>query len=180
MSFSEDDSADPLVSVARAVRARGLKGEIVADLLTDFPERFNGMERFIALSPTGEKKVVDLESFWFQNNRIILKLAKVDTVEAARELTGYEFCIPEAERVPLAANEYYDFDLEGCLVSELNGNELGRVQRVLKTGGAEILLIAASDGTEVLVPLAESIVVEIDIVEKKIIVDPPEGLLELS
>jgi 16S rRNA processing protein RimM len=180
MSGFESDSSDSLVSVARAVRARGLKGEIVADLLTDFPERFDSVERLIALTPNGEQKSLDLERFWFQNERIILKFATYDTVEAAKELTGYEFCVPEAELVPLDEHEYYDFDLEGCAVRDVSGREIGKVRSVLKTGGAEILVVTASDGAEVMVPLAESIVVEIDTVEKKILIDPPEGLLELS
>ena len=61
-----------------------------------------------------------------------------------------------------------------------NGENVGRVQRILKTGGAEILVIAAPNGAELLVPLAESIVIEIDIAGKRIVIDPPEGLLELS
>jgi 16S rRNA processing protein RimM len=180
MSSPESDSADSLISVARAVRTRGLKGEIVADLLTDFPQRFNSVERLVALSSNGERRIVELEDFWFQKDRIILKFANCDTVEAAGELIGYEFCVPEAERVMLAQDEYYDFELEGCAVREKNGRDVGRVRAIWKTGGAEILVITSSDDAEVLVPLAESIVIEIDTVGKEIVIDPPEGLLELS
>ncbi|HSB29940.1 MAG TPA: ribosome maturation factor RimM [Pyrinomonadaceae bacterium] len=180
MTSVEDDSKDSLVSVARAVRTRGLKGEIVADLLTDFPERFEGLDRLIAVNQAGERITLDLENFWFQNDRIVLKLAGFDTIEAAQELIGCEFCVPEAERVPLAENEYYDFELEGCVVRDVSGNDIGKVQRVLKTGGAEILEISGSKGAAVMVPLAESIVIEIDTVARRIVIDPPEGLLELS
>ena len=62
----------------------------------------------------------------------------------------------------------------------INGSRIGKVQSVLKTGGTEILLIDADDGSEVMVPLAKSIVVEIDVTNKKILIDPPEGLIELS
>ncbi len=176
---SEGDSSDSLVSVAKAVRTRGLKGEIVADLLTDFPERFNDLEQLVVLAPNGERKVVELEDFWLQNDRIVLKISGYDDVEAAKELIGYEFCVPDSERVELAHDQYYDFELEGCVVQNLNGTEIGEVRTILKTGGAEILVIDASNDKEVLVPLAESIVVEVDTVAKKIVVDPPEGLLEL-
>jgi len=180
MSSVGDDSSESLISVARAVRTRGLKGEIVAELLTDFPERFEAIDRLIASSPTGQRSSVELEEFWFQKDRIILKLAEVDSVEAAEELVGYEFCILEADRVPLNENEYYDFELEGCFVRDLGGRDIGEVQRVLKTGGTEILEIATEKGGTVLVPLAESIVTRIDISAKQIVIDPPEGLLELS
>ena len=177
--MSSDDS---LVSVAKAVRARGLKGEIVAELLTDFPERFEAIESLIALAPGGQRKVVELEDFWFQNERVILKLSGCDSVEAASEFTGYEFCVSEVDRVPLADDEYYDFELEGCDVQLESGQSIGTVRSVLKTGGAEILIVAQpaqSDSAEVMIPLAEEIVIEIDTVAKRIVVDPPEGLLEL-
>jgi len=180
MSFLEGDTREALVGVARAVKTRGLKGEIVADLLTDFPERFDSVSELIALSPTGERKTVELEEFWFQSGRIVLKLAHCDTVEAASQLVGYEFCVPEAERVQLTEDEYFDFELEGCSVQLVSGENLGTVQSILKTGGAEILVIATSKGAELLVPLARSIVLEIDTANKRIVVDPPEGLLELS
>jgi 16S rRNA processing protein RimM len=180
MTSVADDSSGSLVSIARAVRARGLKGEIVADLLTDFPERFEAIDRMFALSPAGQRRSVELESFWFQNDRIVLKLVGVNSVEAAQELVGFEFCVPEAERVPLSENEYYDFELEGCSVCDITGKDIGRVEKVLKTGGAEIHEIAADNGGTVLVPLAESIVTKIDIPAKRIVIDPPEGLLELS
>ena len=84
MTSSKSDSSDSLVSVAKAVRTRGLKGEIVAELLTDFPERFEGLASLIALAPGGHQRMVELEDFWIQNDRIILKLAGVDTIEAAK------------------------------------------------------------------------------------------------
>ena len=157
-----------------------MKGEIVAELLTDFPERFERLDRLIALSPAGQRRSVELEEFSFQKDRVILKFADVDSIETAQELIGYEFCIPEADRVPLNEDEYYDFELEGCLVRDTSGRKIGKVQSILKTGATEILEIGTESGSTVLVPLAESIVTDIDIPGKQIVIDPPEGLLELS
>jgi 16S rRNA processing protein RimM len=176
---SGSDSSDSLIIVARAVRTRGLKGELLADLLTDFPERFEARKQLVALSPDGKRATVELEDYWFQNGRVVLKLSGYDGVDAAKEFVGYEFCVPETERVELAEGEYYDFELEGCSVTELSGNSIGRVRAVLKTGGVAILAVVDDTDKEVLVPLAESIVVIIDIPSKKIVVDPPEGLFEL-
>jgi 16S rRNA processing protein RimM len=180
MSSFKGDTEQSLVGVARAVRTRGLKGEIVAELLTDFPERFDSIDKLVALSPTGDRKTVELEDFWFQSDRVILKLANCNSVEEASEFIGFEFCIKDAERVPLAQDEYYDFELEGCAAELMSGESIGIVQRILKTGGAPILVIVTGTGGEVLVPLAESIVVDIDTEGKRIVIDPPEGLLELS
>jgi 16S rRNA processing protein RimM len=174
------DVAGPgeLVVIARAVRARGLKGEIVAELLTDFPERFEDVEELVLVSPHGERTVKRLEDYWFQNDRVVLKLADYDDVDAAKTLVGFDFAVPEAERVSLPEDHYYDWELEGCAV-KTDDAVLGIVKAVLRTGGAEILVVAGEDGAERLIPLAESIVVKVDTEAKTIVVDPPEGLLDL-
>lgn len=174
----DDSGSSELVVIARAVRPRGLKGEVVAELLTDFPDRFEDVEELVLVSPNGEQKTKRLEDYFFQNDRIVLKLAGYDNVETAKELVGVEFAVPESERVPLPADHYYDWELEGCTVN-VGAESIGTVKSVLKTGGTEILVVAGESGKERLIPLADSIVVEIDTVQKTIVVDPPEGLLDL-
>ena len=173
-----EDRASELVVIARAVKPRGLKGEIVAELLTDFPDRFEDVEELVLVSPRGERTTKRLEDFWFQNDRVVLKLAGYNDVETAKELVGFAFAVPEAERVPLPADHFYDWELEGCAV-KVGDDKIGTVSAVLKTGGAEILVVTDKTGKERLIPLADSIVVKIDTAEKTIVVDPPEGLLDL-
>ena len=174
----EDAGSSELVVIARAVKPRGLKGEIVAELLTDFPERFEDVNELVLVSPGGERKTGTLEDYWFQNDRVILKLAGYDDVDTAKELVGIEFAVPESERVALPEDQYYDWELEGCTV-KVGNDTIGTVQSVIKTAGTEILQIADENGKEQLVPLVDSIVVEIDTAGKLIVVDPPEGLLDL-
>ncbi|HET7114146.1 MAG TPA: ribosome maturation factor RimM [Pyrinomonadaceae bacterium] len=167
-----------LVLIARAVKTHGLKGEVVAELLTDFPERFEDLEELVLVSPGGEQKTGSIEDFWFQKDRVVLKVAGYDDVDAAKQLIGYEFGVPESDRVQLEADEFYDWELEGCTV-KVGEESIGQVRSVMKTGGAEILVISDETGTERLVPLAAPIVVKIDPEGKTIVVDPPEGLLDL-
>jgi len=174
----EDVGANELVVIARAIKPRGLKGEIVAELLTDFPDRFEDLEELILVSPGGERTTKRLEDYWFQNHRVVLKVADYDSVEAAKQLVGFEFAIPEQDRVPLPADHYYDWELEGCTV-KVGAESIGIVKSVLKTGGAEILVVMDDSGKERLIPLADSIVVEVDAAGKTIVIDPPEGLLDL-
>jgi len=171
-------ASSELVIIARAIKPRGLKGEIVAELLTDFPERFENVEELVLVSPSGERSTKRLEDYWFQNDRVVLKLSGYDDVETAKELVGFEFAVPESERVPLPADHYYDWELEGCTV-KVGDDTIGKVNSVLKTGGAEILIVTDNSGKELLIPLVDSIVVEVDPERKTIVVDPPEGLLDL-
>jgi 16S rRNA processing protein RimM len=174
----DDGASSELVIIARAVKPRGLKGEIVAELLTDFPERFEDVDELVLVSPDGERSTKRLEDYWFQNDRVVLKFSGYDDVEAAKELVGVEFAVPESERVPLPADHYYDWELEGCTV-KVGDDSIGQVKSVLKTGGVEILVVTGNSGKELLIPLADSIVVEVDPARKTIVVDPPEGLLDL-
>lgn len=174
----DETGSDDLIVIARAVRTHGLKGEIVAELLTDFPERFEDVDELIMVSPSGEPNAVQLEDFWFQKDRVVLKLAGYDDVDRAKTVVGYDFAVPELDRVPLEEDEFYDWELEGCTV-KVGDKNIGEVRSVMRTGGAEILVISDEAGKEKLVPLAESIVVKIDPKAKTILVDPPEGLLDL-
>jgi 16S rRNA processing protein RimM len=169
---------DDLVVIARAVRTHGLKGEIVAELLTDFPERFEEVDDLILVSPASERKLAQLEGHWFHKDRVVLKLAGFDYVESAKELIGYDFAIPESDRVPLDEDEFYDWELEGCTV-KVGDKRIGEVRSVMRTGGTALLVVANDSGGEQLVPLAAEIVVSIDKAARVILIDPPEGLLDL-
>ncbi len=168
---------DELVVIAKTVRTRGLKGELVADLLSDFPERFEGLEDVTAVLPTGSRLDLKIEDFWFQKERIILKFAGFDSVEAAETLRNAEICVSDAEVVELDADEFFDWQLEGCEAETLDGQKIGLVKELMRTGGTEILIVTG-DEKEYMIPFAASICVEVDIDNKRIVVDPPEGLLE--
>ncbi len=179
MKSAAGETRDDLVFVARAVRTRGLKGELVADLLTDFPERFETTRHLLGISSAGEVVQLELENHWFQNDRIVLKFAGYDTIESASELVGYQLGVPEAERVRLSADEFYDWELEGCVVENPNGARLGEVREVIRTGGVEILAVKVEGQEDILIPLVGSIVLKVDVPQKRIVVDPPDGLLDL-
>lgn len=173
------DSGDELVAVARVVRTRGLRGEVIADLLTDFPERFAGLNRLIRVTPYGKRETIELEEHWLQANRIVFKFAGYDSIEAAATLIGSELTVPESERVVLSDDEYYDWELTGCRVESIAGEHVGRVRTVMHTGATDLLVVdGATSEREHLIPLAAEICVEIDKVEKLIRVDLPDGLLE--
>lgn len=179
MNPPSQGTRDDLIIVARAVRTRGLKGELVAEVLTDFPARFERVSELTGISPKGERKQFQLESHWFQNDRMVLKLVGYDSIESAKELVGYDFGLPEAERVELPKDEFYDWELEGCSVESTLGLTIGQVREVMRTGGVDLLVVENVERSEVFVPMAASIVIEIDVSQKRILIDPPEGLLDL-
>ena len=169
---------DDLVAVAKIVRPRGLRGEAVAEVLTDFPERFEGLKDVTAVMPGGERLGLKLENAWFQKERVVLKFVGIDSVDDVEALRDAEICIAEHEAVELEEGEFFDWQLEDCEAVTPGGEPIGKIREVMRTGGTEVLVVDALDGRELLIPFAESICTEVDVEGKRIVVDPPEGLLE--
>lgn len=168
---------EELVAIANIVRTRGLKGEVVADILTDFPERFDSLTDVIGVRESGERLELKIEKFWFQNDRVILKFAGYDSIEKAETLRNVEICVPEDEAVELEDGEFFDWELAGCKVETVDGITIGVVRELMRTGGTE-LLVVGGEAREFLIPFAEAICVEVDIENKLIKIDPPDGLLD--
>ncbi|MBK8302854.1 MAG: 16S rRNA processing protein RimM [Chloracidobacterium sp.] len=165
-----------LVAVARIAKPRGLKGEVIADILTDFPERFDGLKTVIAVMPNDSRRELTLENHWFQSGRMVLKFAGINSIEDGETLRNAEICVSESDAVELDEGEYFDWQLAGCRVVTVSGEEIGKVRELMRTGATEILVV---DGEkEYLIPFAEAICTEVDIENGIILIDPPEGLLE--
>ena len=169
---------EELIAVARVVKTRGVRGEVAAHLLTDFPERFEGLEELVAIDAAGARETLAVEKSWLHGGRVILKFAGYDSPEAAQVLVGRELAVPQADAVELEEDEFYDWQLIDCRVETIDKRDLGRVAEVLHTGAAPVLVVREGK-REHLIPLAASICVEIDAEAKLIRVDPPEGLLEM-
>ncbi len=169
-----------LVAIAKTVKTRGLRGELVAEILTDFPERFEKTKKVFALKQSAAPFELNLASFWFQKNRVVLKFENFDSIEAAETLVNCEICVPEDEVIKLEEDEFFDWELEGCAVETVDGKTLGKVREVMRTGGTEVLVVddASDDKKDFLIPFANAICLEVDVENKLIRVDLPEGLLE--
>jgi 16S rRNA processing protein RimM len=170
---------DDLIVVAHIVKVRGLRGEVVADLLTDFPDRFAGLKSLIGISSSGGKRSLQIEEQWFHGNRLVLKFAGFDSIEEAKELVDYDLAVPTEDRVELPDDIFYEWELIGCRVETIGGEAIGVATEIMRTGGVEIMKVVDETGRDRLIPMASDIVVEIDKEQKLIRIDPPEGLLEL-
>lgn len=168
---------EELVAIARISKPRGLRGEVAADVLTDFPERFENSQDVIGVLPNGSRLELKIEKFFFQKGRIVLKIAGYDSIESADALRNVEICIPETEAVELGEGEFFDWQLIGCDVQTIDGEMIGRVREVMRTGGTEILVVQG-EAKEYMIPFAAAICTDVDIEGRLIRVDPPEGLLD--
>lgn len=168
---------EELVAIARIARSHGLRGEVSADVLTDFPDRFDGLEDVVAVLPGDSRRELRIERFRFQNERVLLKFFGIDRIEDTDILKNAEICVHENEAVELEEDEFFDWELSGCFVETVEGQAVGLVKELMRTGGTEVLVIEGAE-KEYLIPFAESICIEVDVENKKIVIDPPDGLLE--
>lgn len=177
------------IAIARILRPQGRRGEVSAEIMTDFPARFQKLRRVFVgdgvMGSQNQPTEAALERAWPHKGSIILKLKGIDSISQAQALRGLTIFVPFEERVPLPANTYYWPEIEGCRV--LAGRpearvEIGIVTAVEPTAGVPILHVSRSlrSGDEILIPFAQEICREIDPEAKRIMIDPPEGLLILN
>lgn len=163
-------------SIARIVKKRGVRGEVAAELLTDFPERFSSLDQVRIFN--GETEYwEEIEKHWFHKNRVILKFRGRDRPEEVEELIGGDVQVSEDQRVSLPQDSYYHSDLIGCQVLE-DAELLGGVTGILETGTAGCnLVVTRADGGEFMVPLVRKFVLKVDVGKKVIQVNLPSGLV---
>jgi 16S rRNA processing protein RimM len=129
----------------------------------------------------GEAREYPVESLTSQGNGFVLKLGGVDTIGAAEALAGAEILVPEDGLEPLESGRVFVADLIGCAVVAIDGRPLGEVGDVWETGGSAVLVVERpAGGSEILIPLSEVICPVIDTKARRIVVDPPDGLLDLN
>jgi 16S rRNA processing protein RimM len=169
--------------VARLVRPQGRHGEILADLLTDFPERFvQRRHLYLVASEASESPVreVTLERHWLHKGRIVLKFSGVDSINDAEALRNLLVAIPASERAPLTDDAVYISDLIGCEVVDLASasTPVGRIADVDREAG--LLIVRPALGEELLIPFAKAYLVAVDLAAKRIEMRLPGGLLDIN
>jgi 16S rRNA processing protein RimM len=171
--------------VARVLRPQGRRGEVLAELHTDFPERFAQRRQLWGMTADGSRRELQLEEHWFHKGAVVLKFAGVDSINDAETLKGWELQVPEEQRTKLEDGATYVSDIVGSDVWMNEGQRfLGRVSEVQFGAGEAPLLVVklpvCAVQNEVLVPFAEEYVKKFDVAGKRIDMELPEGLLELD
>jgi 16S rRNA processing protein RimM len=165
-----------LVAVGRVGAPRGLRGDVFVEPWTDSPD-----ERFVpgAVLYTNGKGVVTVADAYLSGGKQVVHFREVDDRDAAAALRDTQLFIPAASRPALAdPDEFYDSDLVGLAVHHADGASVGTVTDVAHTSSAAYLVVDV-DGREWLIPFVRAIVPSVDLAAGRVVIDPPEGLLEL-
>jgi 16S rRNA processing protein RimM len=189
--MSAEDRDRDFVLLAHLVRTQGRHGELIAEILTDFPERFSERPRVWLLPPDAKAapRETEIERHWPHKGRIVLKFAGIDSISGATALSGWHVAIPREQRAPLADDAVYVADLIGChVIDEAAGSDesdrdvdLGPVVGVERgNGGAPDLLVVQHGGDELLIPFAKTFIVQIDLAARVVRMRLPAGLTAIN
>jgi 16S rRNA processing protein RimM len=192
------------VWLAQIRRPQGRKGEVFAEILTDFPEKF-AVRRSLWLLPEAESnsrgahkskspqgvttadasaRPVELLHHWLHKGGIVLHFAGVNSISDAETLAGNIVAIPREERAALAEDEFYLADLIGCRLVDISHSGdpqiIGEIENVEREAGPVPLLIVRADGREILIPFAKKYLRSLDTNSRTVQMELPEGLVDLN
>jgi 16S rRNA processing protein RimM len=180
------------VWLARIRKPQGRKGEVLAEILTDFPEKFAERTRIWLLSAAGlpgeSAREAALENSWLYKSGhtgdVVLHFAGVDSITEAEALRGLVVAVPRTERVPLPDDEVYVGDLIGCQLVDTSpqpARTIGLIEDVDRDAGPVALLVVRGEASdEILVPFAKAYLRRIDLENKRVEMTLPEGLIEVQ
>ncbi|MHB1416788.1 MAG: ribosome maturation factor RimM [Chloroflexota bacterium] len=161
------------LAVGELTGPHGVKGEIRLRVLTEFPERFQNRRRVFV----GEDhRPFAVEGIRAASGRMLVKLAGIDSPEAARDLQHHLVYVPTEEAAPLEEDRYYWYQIVGLEVWTTDGRLLGTVDDIIPTGSNDVYVVRGPQG-EVLVPAIEDVVVAVDLEHGRLTIEPMEGML---
>jgi len=168
-----------LVAIGEIGRPHGLGGEVRVTPLTDRPERFQTLSECVLWDVARDYCApCRVTAARRQGAALVVAIAGCETPEAAADLTGRLLAVPEAEALPPPEGHFYPWQLEGCRVLTEDGRDVGRVLRV-EAAPAQDLWVVGDEAREHLVPAVPEIVLDVDLKARRVVIRPPDGLLDL-
>jgi 16S rRNA processing protein RimM len=189
------------VWLARIRRPQGRKGEVFAEILTDFPAKFSERRHLWlireevapvradgvaheglpgSLSP----RSTQLKAHWLHKGGVVLHFEGVESISDAEKLAGMIVAIPREQRAPLAEDEFYISDLVGCVLVDIANTDspaiVGEIQDVERSIGPVPILMVRGAAGEVLIPFAKEYLRNINLEAKRLEMALPEGLVDLN
>ena len=175
------ESKGEFITLARVVKTQGRDGEVAAETHSDVPGRFaEGMKLFALPKAEDVRRELEVEDLWPHKGLVVLKFRGVDSMSDAELLIGSELQVPAAERAGLEPGWNYVSDLIGCTVLD-HTREVGRIEDVqFGAGEAPLLIVANGAGKKFDVPFAEAYLEGVDVAQRQVRMNLPEGMLEIN
>jgi len=165
------------LQIGKIVNTHGVRGDVKVIPLTDDPKRFDDLE-WVFIEKNSVLKKHYVKDVKYTKGFVLLKLSDIDTVEAAEQLRDCFVLVDRENAVKLPEDTYFICDIIGSAVYDENGDKLGELTDVLKTGSNDVYVVKRDSGKELLLPALKSVVTSVSIENKRIDVIVPRGLDE--
>ena len=170
-----------MVLVGQVARTHGRCGEVVVNIESDFPEQRFCKDALVYINGTSGVEALKISRARFHSGRPIVAIEGVECISDAEMLIGKQLRVPLSDQFALPEGTYYQYSLVGCEVSTVDGKRVGVVVGVQGVSGASRLVVeGVEEGHEIQIPLAQPICVRIEPEQKRVVIDPPPGLLNLN
>jgi 16S rRNA processing protein RimM len=164
--------------VAQIGAPHGLKGEVRLFSFTEQPE---DVEAYGPLSAEDGKRLFAIETLRFAKDHFVVKFQGINDRNAAELLRNINLYVARASLPPPDDDEtYYHADLVGLPAVGKNGASLGSVLAIHNFGAGDLIELRLPDGRSVMLPFSEAVVPEVDLKAGRIVIDPPEGALDVT
>jgi len=172
--------AGDVVAIGRVLRPWGRHGAVVVEPMTHDVERFRCLTDVLIESSEGEAQPYRVREVRIdRRGRPVVGFDEFQSISDAERLRGAALLVPEEAAVRPPGDAYFNHELVGAMVSTTSGDSLGEVDDILETAAGNLLVVRARQG-EILLPATRAIVREVDVRGRRIVVDPPPGLVELN
>jgi 16S rRNA processing protein RimM len=165
------------VTIGKIVAPFGIRGELKVRSLTDIPNRFVALDA-VYLHPGSVLYTIEGVRPYKGADLLLLKLRGIDDATAAETLRDSNLCVPLSALPQLPPDSYYQHDIVGLQVFNLDGKLIGVIDDILSTGGNDVYIIKAPSGKQILIPAIKDVVKQIDLIRCVMYIDPIKGLLD--
>lgn len=165
------------VKVAKIVNTHGVRGEVKAVPLSDFADRYSSLKE-VYIERNNLYQECSVEGIRWNNKHLLIKLEGIENPEQAALLKNKYLEINLEDTVPLPEDNYYLFEIIGLSVVDTDGNYLGDVKDILQTSANDVYIVKKENGKELLIPALKKVVKLVDLMNKKMVVELPPGLLD--
>lgn len=170
---------DSLLSVGKIVNTHGIRGELKVLSSTDFPDiRFAEGKKLIFVQPeTGRRVEATVENARPSKGTYILKFKEYGNINEVEGFKGWDLKVTKEETLELPENEYYFHEIIGCAVVTDEGEQIGSIMEILRPGANDVWVVKMNNGKELLLPVIDDVVLDVDVAAKLVKVHMMEGLL---
>ena len=165
--------------IGKIENTHGVRGEVKVIPLTDDPKRYSKLKSAYISSEISENmQKYTFEGVKYQKNFVLLKIKDINDANEAEKLKDKFIIVNREDAVKLPKDSFFVCDLINCEVYDEKSNKLGVLVDILQTGSNDVYIVRDENKNEILIPALKSVVKEISVEDKKIIVELPQGLID--